>query len=95
MMVGDPSTGKTPALRPVQNILTAFDREVAAAYPTERVEFLAKEAAAKIAKEKWEKDVKAAITHDKPPPPMPRNAMAPELPICPAIVVKDVTPEKL
>ena len=95
MMVGDPSTGKTPALRPVQAILTTFDRDISAGFPAEKTAFMAKEATARLAKEAWEKAVKAALGHGQTPPPMPKNATAPDMPICPNVVVKDVTPEKL
>lgn len=95
MMVGNPSSGKTPALRPVQSLLNIFDRDIAAGYPAAKAAHQAKEATALIAKEAWAKAVKHALSHNQDAPPMPAAANAPDAPICPALVVQDVTPEKL
>jgi len=95
MMVGDPSTGKTPALRPIQAILSSFDRDLSAGFPAAEAEHCANVATAKIAEEAWQKSVKDAIKRGEDPPPMPISAIEPKPPVCPALVVKDVTPEKL
>ncbi len=95
MMVGDPSTGKTPALRPIQAIMSAFDRDISAGFPAIVAEHTEREAAANIVKEEWEKAVRKAVREGNPAPPMPKSATAPDVPVCPAVVVKDVTPEKL
>ena len=42
MMVGDPSTGKTPALRPVDKLASIFDRDIAVTYPAAKAAHEAK-----------------------------------------------------
>lgn len=95
MLVGNPSAGKTPAIRPIQAILSAFDRDIQAGFPAEEEAHQAKEAIAKLAKDQWEKAVKQALAKGDAAPPMPNEARMPEAPVCPAVVVQDVTPEKL
>jgi hypothetical protein len=51
--------------------------------------------AAKAAREKWEKAVRAAVQNDDPPPEMPASAVAPEAPTLPRIRISDATQEAI
>lgn len=91
-IIGEPSAGKTPALRPVQKLLDPINSEFASRFSNELAEYNRAVARAEVAKAKWKKE---ASGQQGPIPPMPREAEPPCPPTCGALRVDDVTPEKL
>lgn len=94
-LVGEPSAGKSPALRPVLKLIEAIDRDFVARFGITSAEYEAKVAMAKAAKEDWEARAKAAHKKGEAAPPFPRDAVVPDLPVCQAFRVDDATIEKL
>jgi hypothetical protein len=93
--VGSPSTGKTPAVRPFIEVshnleadnekdwketLTAHERD------TER---------AKAKADVWKADVKEAVKQSKAAPDMPLDAITPEPPIRPRVLIADATVQEI
>jgi hypothetical protein len=95
VIVGPPSSNKTPALKAAFALLQqaedrmalGFDEQMTA-YKTRAVFAAAKHAA-------WKEEVAKAVKHGDPAPPMPADAEEPEAPVQPRIKVADATIEKL
>lgn len=92
--VGNPSSGKTPALRPILGILDGIEADMAAAFDDERRRYEADKAAAKVIREKWQDEVETAVKN-KVSPPLPPLEIDVEEPECPRIKVNDSTVERL
>jgi hypothetical protein len=94
-LVGEPSAGKSPALRPILKAVEPIDRDFVARFDVTSTEYEAKAALAKAAKEDWEARVKAARKKGEAAPPFPSEAVIPDAPTCQAFRVDDATIEKL
>jgi hypothetical protein len=93
VVVGSPSSGKSPALdavlRPVRQIELSFAAEHEAAMAT----FERNAETARVLQEKWRNQVKDACDKETPAPEMPIDAMDPKRPIRPRYVIVDATIE--
>lgn len=94
-LVGAPSSSKSPGMGPVLNTLRELEAELLPEHDEAMREFEAKELAAQIAREEWEKAAKKASKDGGPIPPKPVEAVEPERPERPRIRVSDITPEAL
>lgn len=92
--IGNPSSGKTPALRPVLGILDKLEGELAVSFEDERRHYEADKAAAKVLRDKWESEVEEAVSKGYATP-LPPAGVDVEEPECPRIKVNDTTIEKL
>jgi len=94
-LVGNPSSGKTPALKPLRDAARGLERAEEPAYEdaVARYERDAAEAAAVL--EKWKGEIKEAVKLGRAPPERPARAVAPERPTLPRLVASNATTEAL
>lgn len=93
--VGNPSAGKSPGIDAATGILRELETELAAEFPATQRQYKADAKAAEFRRDAWEKDVAEAVKKGWPAPPMPENAVEPDKPELPRLIVTDVTAEKL
>lgn len=94
-LVGNPSSGKSPAMDPVMDMIRQIEAEEAKGHAEALRQYEADVIAAKYVRDQWEKDVKAAAQEGFPPPLKPEAAMEPVKPHRPRLRVSDATPEAL
>lgn len=94
-LVGDPSSGKSPALKAVFDLVGAAEAVRAHGFDDVRRRWEADKRAASARREAWEREVEDAVSAGAPPPPMPADAEEPDKPERPRIGVQDTTGEKL
>lgn len=94
-LVGNPSSGKSPAIDPAIELIRKIEAEDAEGHVEALRQFDADKIAAKYKYDEWEKDVKAAAKEGYPPPLKPEAAMEPLRPARPRLRVSDATPEAL
>lgn len=94
-LVGKPSSGKSPGMDPVLDLIRKIEAEQAEGHVEALRQFEANSIAAKHIRDEWEKDVKAAASEGYPPPAKPDRAIEPLRPSRPRIRVSDATPEAL
>lgn len=95
MCVGNPSSGKSPALDAVLDSVREVEREYAEAYKADREEWQAKDEIARIALAQWKVDAKRAIADGEDPPAKPDAADAGAAPVRDRIRIADATTEKV
>jgi hypothetical protein len=93
--VGDPSSNKTPGMKPVQEIIRHIENDMAADFDETHRRWQTDREAAKATAEGWKAAVKEAVKAGHPAPQMPASANEPPEPMRPRVVVNDCTPEKL
>ncbi len=94
-LVGPPSTGKTPALRPIVEASRAIEREAEPAWQTASTEHAALAEGARAIEEQWRAAVRAATKDGTSPPQRPPGADSPPPPPRPRVVAMDTTTEEL
>jgi hypothetical protein len=94
-MVGAPSTGKTPALKPIIEACRAIEREAEPGWQAETAEHAVLAGAARAIEEQWRADVRQAVKDGQPAPPRPPGADAPPEPPRPRLLAMDATTEEL
>src|SRR6185369_16677812 len=94
-LVGDPSSGKSPAMDRVLGRLRDVELSRGEGFGDEQREWLAKAEAARLRKERWQADVASAVEEGRSAPPLPVDAEEPDQPQPPRIVVNDATMEAL
>lgn len=94
-LVGNPSSGKTPALKPFRDAARALERAEEPGYDAQLAahERDATEAAAIMGR--WKVEVKDAAMAGKSPPDQPARAVAPDPPKPPRLVATNATTEAL
>ncbi|MCB2082231.1 MAG: DUF3987 domain-containing protein, partial [Rickettsiales bacterium] len=93
-LVGLPSTGKSPAVDVIMDVIRKLETESAETYTTTVRDYEAKKEIAKQYEAAWQEQVKKAVKNGGTIPPKPENAIAPEEPIRSRIIVTDATSEK-
>ena len=93
--IGDPSSGKSPAIDPLQSLARDLESEWLPDHQDARRIWEAEKIAATVAAEKWKRDAKDAAEIGRPPPPMPAEAESPPEPARRRLIVSDATPEAL
>jgi hypothetical protein len=91
--VGYPSSGKSPGQDAVREPLGQLESSMADGYPDHLREWRTKKEEAKIRREDWENIVKESVKTGKTAPMLPENAVEPEKPQCPRVMIVDATPE--
>lgn len=95
-LVGLPSTGKSPALDIVLNPLRKIEDELATSYRDETLhKFHEDYARSEAIKAEYQRSLKGAIKNGDDCPQMPAEAIEPEKPPRPRLVVTDTTIEKV
>ncbi|MEP3632378.1 MAG: YfjI family protein [Shimia thalassica] len=95
MLVGDPSSGKSPALDAVLDPLQTIERELLHKYQLEKADWASQTDLAKIAEAEWKNQVKAAIQEGEVPPQRPASAFLEDKPIQQRVRITDATTEKI
>lgn len=95
MIIGDPSASKTPAMRPVLRLLEPIEDQLVSRHAESMSDFAARKAFAEAAEAQWKEECKSARKNGNAVPSRPPEANIPAEPICPQIVVNDVTQEAL
>ncbi len=94
-LIGNPSSGKSPAMGPAIELLHNIEKGRGEQYQDKLREHQEEKTIADLKKEDWEKKVKEAITEKKEPPAMPDNAILPKKPKRTRLITKDATIESL
>ncbi len=95
MLVGDPSSGKSPALDAVLDPIRQIDTDLGAKYQDERKQWDDKDEVARLILAKWKADAKTAIQDGDTPPEKPKEADAGAPPIRGRVRITDATTEKV
>lgn len=93
--VGLPASGKSPGQDAVLTPLRELETELSVDYPEILANWETDRAAAKQRREKWEDEVKTAVDMGNLPPLLPDNAVDPDKPVRPRLMVNDATIEAL
>ena len=94
-LVGPPSSGKTPALRPFMDELSDIERKLRADFAPRIAEHERLSAHAEQSLKAWKRAVEKAVAEGEPAPPKPRDATTPADVKSPSVYVTDTTIEKL
>jgi hypothetical protein len=94
-LVGPPSSGKTPAMRPFTGLLTKIEADDAIAFGPVMAAYEAKREAAKLKLAQWKSDVSAALANGGEPPPKPADAVIPPRALAPRTYTTNATIEAL
>ena len=95
MLIGSPSSGKSPALDAVIGPLRDLERELGQELAAEIGAFHEKAELAKIIDANWREATKAAIKAGEEPPSRPKEAQIGEEPMPPRFALADCTIERL
>lgn len=94
-LVGNPSSGKSPAMDAVLDPLRALETEQAAGFPNDILKFERDAETAKAKREAWQAKVKEAVKKGTDSPAMPEAAVEPESPVRPRLYLVDATIEMI
>jgi hypothetical protein len=94
-LIGAPSTGKTPALRPIVEACRAIERDSESAWQAEMMDHAALAEGARAIDEEWRTAVRKAVKQCETAPSRPPGADAPLEPPRPRVLVMDSTTEEL
>jgi Protein of unknown function (DUF3987) len=94
-LIGAPSTGKTPALRPIVEASRAIERDSESAWQAEMMDHAALAEGARAIDEEWRAAVRKAVKRGDAAPGRPPGADAPLEPPRPRVLVMDTTTEEL
>ena len=94
-LVGDPSSGKSPALDPTTEMIRKIEMEMAEGFDPLHSKWQETAARAKAERNQWEEEVKKATKSREETPPMPVTAVEPPEPSRPRLRAADATIEAL
>lgn len=94
-LIGPPSTGKSPALRPFVEASRAIERDCEPAWQAASAEHATLSEGAQAIHQQWRERVRAATKAGEPLPDRPPGADAPPEPPRPRVVAMDATTEEL
>lgn len=95
MLVGSPSSGKSPAMDALLDPVKEIDRELADEYREARTEWQSQDEIAKLVLSQWKSEAKAALADGKDAPAKPEDADAGPPPIRDRVRITDATTEKV
>lgn len=95
MAIGDPSSGKSPALDAVLDPVREIEKGYAESYKAERQEWDAKDELSRISLATWKAEAKIAIGDGDEAPPKPDSADPGSMPVRERIRISDATTEKV
>jgi putative DNA primase/helicase len=94
-LVGNPSSGKSPARDRILSVLRQIELERARGFPELLRAWQTTAEAAKVAEAAWKTAVETAVGRGEPAPIKPASADVPPQPTAPRLIVNDATVEKL
>jgi len=94
-LVGTPSSGKSPAMDPVLDLVRQLEAEMVPGFEEDLRQYETDLMTAKLTREKWQEDVREAANQSLPAPMMPEAAKEPLKPDQPRLRVADATVEAL
>jgi Protein of unknown function (DUF3987) len=94
-LVGNPSSGKSPATDGPLELVRALETEMAETFPERQRQYETELEAAKVRRGIWQDEVKTAVKQNLCEPQLPADAVNPEEPRRPRLCVVDATPEKM
>ena len=92
-LVGDPSSGKSPAMDALRETLKSIEKTWAKEHEENEEQYREDSVVAKARHDAWVADVKRAVADNLEPPRMPKEAVEPEMPVRRRLVIGDVTIE--
>jgi len=95
MLIGDPSSGKSPALDAVLDPLKEIDNELTRQYKEERAAWQDKDEVARLVLSQWKAEANAALSDGGGAPTKPNDADAGKAPIRKRVRITDATTEKV
>jgi len=95
MLIGEPSSGKSPALDAVLDPIKKIDAEFGREFRKEHKTWEAEDELARFVLAKWKTDAKSAIKNGEDAPEKPANADAGKPPIRKRVQITDVTTEEV
>lgn len=93
--VGNPSSGKSPALDSSLNFLRKLEEGMTDDFEKHHCEYERDKEVAALIKANWQRELKAAINEGQYAPTKPSGAIEPEQPARPRLYLSDATPEAL
>lgn len=93
--IGDPSSGKSPAMDGSTEMLSRMELSLASSYEEELRRWEGVKETAKTIKEAWQADVKQAVKAGTAAPDMPADAVEPEPPVRPRLYTSDPTSQSI
>lgn len=93
-LIGNPSSGKSPAGDAVLSLAREIEAGMAEDFPEQKLAWETAKSAARENRIIWEDELKSAIKGGTPPPCISEKAIEPERPVRPRIIVTDATIEK-
>ncbi len=94
-LIGAPSTGKTPALRPMTDASRALERDLEPQWRETLAQYERDAEAAKARDKVWREAVRTAADNGAAPPARPANAEEPAKPPRPRVLAMDTSTEEL
>jgi hypothetical protein len=94
-LIGPPSTGKTPALRPIIEASRAIERDAEPGWQAACAEHAVLAEGASALEQQWREAVRTATKQGEPLPERPPGADAPPEPPRPRVLAMDATTEEL
>lgn len=94
-LIGNPSSGKSPALDAVIASLQALEKEIGTNYPETLRQFTTLKEAASARDALWQNELKASVKEGREPSVRPEGAVEPDRPARPRLMVSDSTQEAL
>lgn len=94
-LIGPPSSGKTPALRPIVEACRAVERDAEPAWQAAMTEYVVLAEGARAIEEGWRSAIRAAAKAGETLPDRPPGAEAPAEPQRPRLLAMDATIEEL
>jgi hypothetical protein len=94
-LIGTPSSGKSPALRPIDQASRAIERAAEPAWEAARAEYDELNEGARVIKEDWPNRLRAAAKAGEPAPERPPGTDAPTPPARLRVLAMDATTEEL
>lgn len=93
--VGAPSTGKTPAIRPLLEASHGLEMDREEVWAGQWADYQRDAEMAKAKVEEWKARVREAVQQGEEPPDMPPDAVIPEPPPRPRVVIADATVQEI
>ena len=93
--IGPPSSGKSPAIDAVADLLRKLEVELNEDFPERRRQWKTDKLEAETRRALWEAEAKGAVKKGHKPPLMPFDCEEPDPPHERRLLINDVTPEKL
>lgn len=94
LLVGPPSTSKSPAADTVRDVMATIESELAEQFTGTVNDYEHGREVAKIKADAWRDDAREAEKAGRPVPPRPMEANEPEMPQRPRLVITDVSIER-